>query len=59
MPQFGVKGECNISPDGKTLYSKWTGFVSGTSTASLECDENGRVVKITADDGTTLDRLNR
>lgn len=59
MPQFGVKGECTISPDGKTLYSTWTGFISGKSTAALECDENGRVVKITAEDGTTLDRLNR
>lgn len=59
MPQFGVKGECTISPDGKTLYSTWTGFISGKSTASLECDETNRVIKITAEDGTTLDRLNR
>ncbi|MCW5822744.1 MAG: caspase family protein [Cyanobacteria bacterium TGS_CYA1] len=59
MPQFGVKGDCNISPDGKTLYSSWTGFISGKSTASLECDENGKVIKIIADDGTVLDRLNR
>lgn len=59
MPQFGVKGECNISSDGKTLYSTWTGFISGKSTASLECNENGRVIKIIADDGTTLDRLTR
>lgn len=59
MPQFGVKGVCNISPDGKTLYSSWTGFISGKSTASLECDENGKVIKIIADDGTILDRLNR
>jgi len=59
MPQFGVKGECTISPDGKTLFSSWTGFISGKSTASLECDDTGKVIKITANDGTVLDRLNR
>lgn len=59
MPQFGVKGDCSISADGKTLYSSWTGFISGKSTAALECDENGRVVKITVTDGTVLERLNK
>jgi len=57
MPQFGVVGNCLISDDGTTLTSTWKGFVSGTSTAKLELDASGKVVKITADDGTVLTRM--
>lgn len=59
LPMFATTGKCTISEDGKTLHSTWTGFVSGKSTSDLECDENGRVIKITADDGTILERLNK
>lgn len=57
MPQFGVVGNCLISDDGTTLTSTWKGFVNGTSTAKLELDATGKVVKITADDGTILTRM--
>jgi uncharacterized caspase-like protein len=57
MPQFGVVGNCLISDDGTTLTSSWKGFVSGTSTAKLELDASGKVVKISADDGTILTRM--
>ena len=57
MPQFGVVGNCLISDDGTTLTSTWKGFVSGGSTAKLEVDASGKVVKITADDGTILTRM--
>ncbi len=57
MPQFGVVGNCLISDDGTTLTSTWKGFVSGTSTAKLELDASGKVVKISADDGTILTRM--
>ncbi|MDP3509689.1 MAG: caspase family protein [Candidatus Melainabacteria bacterium] len=57
MPQFGVVGNCLISDDGTTLTSTWKGFVSGSSTAKLEVDASGKVVKITADDGTILTRM--
>lgn len=57
MPQFGVVGNCLISDDGTTLTSTWKGFVSGSSTAKLEVDASGKVVKITADDGTMLTRM--
>ncbi len=57
MPLFGVVGKCAISDDGSTLKSSWQGTVSGTSTAKLEVDAAGKVIKIVADDGTTLSRL--
>lgn len=57
MPQFGVVGNCLISDDGTTLTSTWKGFVNGTSTAKLELDVSGKVVKISADDGTILTRM--
>lgn len=57
MPQFGVVGNCLISDDGTTLTSTWKGFVNGTSTSKLELDASGKVVKISADDGTILTRM--
>ncbi len=57
MPQFGVVGNCLISDDGTTLTSTWKGFVNGTSTSKLELDATGKVVKISADDGTILTRM--
>ncbi len=57
MPLFGVVGKCTISDDGAILKSSWQGSVSGTSTAKLEVDASGKVVKIVADDGITLSRL--
>ncbi len=57
MPQFGVVGTCLISEDGLSLYSIWKGFVNGTSTSQLEIDSTGKVIKISADDGTVLTRM--
>lgn len=55
---LGVTGNCLITADGKTLNSVWSGFISGKNKSSLEVDENNRVVKIIADDGVILTRLN-
>lgn len=52
MPQFFESGKCTISDDGKTLASSWSGPIVGSGIFNLECDSNGRVVKITATDGS-------
>lgn len=55
---LGITGNCLITADGKTLNSVWSGYISGKNKSSLEVDENNRVVKIMADDGVILTRLN-
>lgn len=55
---LGVTGNCLITADGKTLNSVWSGLVSGKNKSSLEVDENNRVIRINADDGTILTRFN-
>lgn len=50
MP-VGIIGKGIISDDGKTAIAQWTGVLNGSSTARIECDASGNVMRTVASDG--------
>lgn len=57
LPEYGEAAKGVVSEDGKSLASSWTGIVSGSGMAHLECDASGKAIRILCDNGVVLARV--